>query len=680
MSSRVGSLVARSREPRSGSASRLVWLAHRLRAMSAEEVGFRIRRKLELRAELSGFRLARPPAASGRSGTPWLAPLPRRFEHGRYTDAADRILAGRFRIFALHDVQLGFPPRWNVDPLTGIEAPSVFGKSIDYRDRRLAGDAKSLWELNRHLELVTLAEAWHLCGDPRYAKGARALLESWIAECPYPLGLNWCVSLEPAVRLINWMFAWHLLGAEASILFRGPSGRSFRERWLRSVYQHCHFIAGYGSRHSSSNNHRLGEAVGLLVGALTWPLWEESAHWRETAYGELAHETLEQTFSDGVNREQAVWYHQSVAEMTLIAGLVARASGRDFAPQYWQRLGAMLDFLASLMDASGHVPAFGDADDGVLAGLVPRGEEQVFESLLGCGAVLLGRPALAAKAAGLDDKSRWLLGDAAEQRFAALASAGRREEPIRAYRDGGYFVLGERFGTPREVRIVADAGPLGYLSIAAHGHADALSFTLSAAGVPMLVDPGTYSYDPTGPWRRYFRGTSAHNTITVDGEDQSIYRGGFLWDRHASAHVEQFDLEGAVPTLVARHEGYARLKDPVHHRRTWRYAAAEGTLTVLDEIMCNSAHHLALHWHLAPQCRVIQQGPVIFVERQGVRLWLEGPAVLQPQVVIGREEPPLGWFSASFGVKEPAPTVVFSGVLSGNASLVSRLRVELDRE
>ncbi len=703
---------------------RLAWLAHRLRAMSPEEVGFRIGRKIQSSIERSGWGLARPGIARGECGRAWVEPLPRQFQPTRYTVAADRILEGRFHIFALSDAALGFPPRWNVDPKTSIEAPASFGKSLDYRDRRLAGDAKYLWELNRHLELVTLAQAWHLSREQRYARGAQALLESWFAQCPYPRGLNWCVSLEPAVRLVNWSFAWHLLGGEASILFAGEEGRGFRESWLTAVYQHCHFIAGHASRHSSANNHLLGEATGLLVGALTWPLWRESARWRDRAHAELAREALEQNFGDGVNREQATWYHHAVADMVLIAGLIARANGCDFEPPYWKRLEAMLDFLSSLMDVGGNVPAIGDADDGVLVRLAPRnaprdlprdavgdasrgapGEHhEVFRSLLATGGVLLQRPDLAARAAAFDDKTRWLLGDAAEARFAALIDTAlietaridtaladvaladaasspqehlRPRAPIRAFLEGGYFILGEAFGTHREIRIVADAGPLGFLSIAAHGHADALAFTLSAAGALLLIDPGTYSYDPTVPWRRYFRGTAAHNTITVDGLDQSLYRGGFLWHRHAETSVEQIDLGGEVQTLTARHDGYSRLPDPVQHSRTWRYAVGDSRLTVLDELLCAGAHHVALHWHFAPECRVSEQRGAILAERDGVRLTLHGPPSLAPRIVIGSEDPPLGWSSSEFDLKVPSPTVVFSGPISGTTCLTSQIDIEL---
>ncbi|MFI4884572.1 MAG: alginate lyase family protein [Steroidobacterales bacterium] len=666
--------------PRSGGQGRLQWMLRRLRAMSPRELGFRLRRKVQQDAERAGIGLARPAEPAGASGPAWVSPLPREFDARRYTRAADRILDGRFDVFALEDAPLGFPPRWNVDPKTGIEAPLEFGIGLDYRDAARVGDIKYLWEINRHLEVVTLAQAWHLTTDERYARGARVLIDSWLTDCPYPRGINWCASLEHAIRLVNWAFAWQLLGAERGSLFQGEEGRAFRRRWLDGIYRHCHFIARHFSRHSSANNHLLGEATGLFIASLTWPLWPESGRWLSQARAELAREALQQTFEDGVNKEQALWYHHSVADMLLIAGLFARANGCDFDSQYWGTLECMLDFLASIMDVKGGVPAIGDADQGVLVRLAAAPWPGVYRSLLATGAVLFERPEFRLKAGDLDDKTRWLLGDAAAARFEALEPVRARLPVRRSFPHGGYYILGDQFETAGEVRIVADAGTLGYLSIAAHGHADALAFTLSVGGTPFLVDSGTFAYHTEPVWRRYFRGTSAHNTVVVDGEDQSVFTGPFLWVQHADATVDQFVRSPGPQVLVAHHDGYRRLADPVTHRRTWRYEAASATLSVGDELLCCGEHTAEIFWHFAPECQLLQRNGQVVAERDGIRVELDAPENVSVALVSGRSpgqngEPPLGWVSSGFDLKAPATTVVFARRIRGDTRLEARLRI-----
>jgi hypothetical protein len=661
---------------------RLQWTLSRLRAMSAREVGFRLRRKVQGDAERAGIGLAHPSKPTGCGGRPWVLELPRGFDTQRYTSAADRILDGRFDVFALRDARLGFPPRWNVDPKTGVEAPLEFGLALNYRDAARVGDIKYLWEINRHLELVTLAQAWHLTGDERYARGARVLVDSWLDACPYPRGANWCASLEHAIRLVNWAFAWQLLGADDSPLFKGAEGRDFHRRWLESIYRHCHFIARHFSRHSSANNHLLGEATGLFIASLNWPLWRESARWRDRARAELTREALLQTFEDGVDKEQAVWYHHAVADMLLIAGLFARANGCGFDEQYWRALESMLDFLASIMDVSGGVPAIGDADQGVLTRLVPEGGD-VYRSLLASGAVLFGRAEFRLKAGELDDKTRWLLGDDAAARFEALDASQALLPVRRAFPRAGYYILGDEFETPGEVRIVADAGALGYLSIAAHGHADALAFTLTVGGRPFLVDAGTFAYHTERAWRRYFRGTSAHNTVRLDGEDQSLFAGPFLWLQHAEATVDEFMCSPGLQLLVAHHDGYRRLADPVQHRRSWRYDTKGATLVVEDELLCSGTHTAEIFWHFAPECQVACTDRLVTAERDGLRVELEAPESLAVTLARGRDpgqggergDGPLGWVSSGFDLKAPATTAVFAGQIRGDSRFQSRLRI-----
>src|SRR5215471_5047815 len=101
--------------------------------MSSREIAFRVGRAVRARAERWGLGLARAPPPAGPSGNAWLAPLPRHFDKQKYVAAADQILHGTFHVFAMEHASLGFPPKWNTDPRTGITAPLTFGKSLDYR-------------------------------------------------------------------------------------------------------------------------------------------------------------------------------------------------------------------------------------------------------------------------------------------------------------------------------------------------------------------------------------------------------------------------------------------------------------------------------------------------------------------------------------------------------------------
>ena len=562
--------------PEPGVAETMSWLAwrlNRLRCMSVAEIGHRVQRAVATQAER--WRLGRlaqvPPADLTPRSVAWIE-VPANIDPAPYLAAADRLVAGKFDVFALHDIDLGSPPHWNRDPKSGIEAPLSFGKSIDYRDQQRVGDIKYLWEPNRHMHLVTLAQAYALSGETRYFAVIRQHLENWFVSCPYGQGLNWSSSLEAGIRLINWSIAWQLLGGVDAPVFQEADALRFRQQWLHSVYQHAQFIRGYFSLHSSANNHLIGEASGLFIGALTWPHWPQAAEWQGTAQAILERESVLQNAADGVNREQSASYQQHVIDMLLLPLLAARANGADFSPAYASNIERMLEFLASIMDVDGNVPMIGDADDGMVARLVQGENKGRYRSSLATGALLFERSDFMFKAGALDDKTRWLLGAQGvpdSEAESSLPSGFLQQSlPVRqAFHEGGYYILGCDFESQDEVRLVADAGPLGYQRIAAHGHADALSFTLSIGGNEFLIDPGTYAYHTQGPWRQYFRGTSAHNTVRIDGQDQSQPGGNFMWLKKAVAGCSHWHSSEAEDVFEGWHDGYRRLADPVTHQR-----------------------------------------------------------------------------------------------------------------
>ena len=72
-----------------------------------------------------------------------------------------------------------------------------------------------------------------------------------------------------------------------------------------------------------------------------------------------------------MNREQASCYQQLVLDFLILSLLCGKAHGEWFSPDYESRVAAMLDYIASIMDAGGHVPQFGDSDDAQVTRLSP---------------------------------------------------------------------------------------------------------------------------------------------------------------------------------------------------------------------------------------------------------------------------------------------------------------------
>lgn len=642
--------------------------------MGPAEALFRVRRQGEAWVNRFGIGLANDPPLPSAPAQEYEPVLGRTFaDHESYIRHADRILEGKLRIFALDPADIGHPPEWNRDPLTGRVAPLAFGKTLNYRDAATVGDIKYLWEVNRHLQLVPLAQAYRITGNTRYLEGLRLQLTSWLKQCPYPRGVHWTSSLEVAIRLINWAIVWDLLDGWHGPLFQSDDGEALRRTWLRSIYQHAHFIRTHLSAYSSANNHLLGELSGLIVAGCAWPVWPELIRWRNEAISHFCREYLLQNAPDGSNREQAIWYQQFVMDFAVYPVVWMSAAGIEVSKGLLDRLEAGMCFLASLMNVGGSLPMMGDADDGLVATLCPPEDFDPFRSMLALGAVWFSRADLKTKAGHLDDRVRQLAGPDAESRWNELPHETFR--PQTSFPDAGVYIMGDRLEEQGEVRVITDAGPLGYLSLAAHGHADALSFTLALDGHPILIDPGTYAYHTHPFWRSYFRGTAAHNTIRVDGHDQAVQGGSFMWSKPMPVSCDEWVSDPGEDLLVATHRGYQRLDDPVTHTRQFRLAKGQGFLAIDDHLDCRSKHQIERFWHFAPECDVRQAGSRILIEREGSRVTLELSAPPdQLEILQGDEERPAGWQSPSFDVKMPAITVIEHAGTEGTRTLTAVLR------
>ncbi|MHA1279687.1 MAG: alginate lyase family protein [Candidatus Helarchaeota archaeon] len=590
-------------------------------------------------------------------------------ENKLYKTAADKLIMGIFNIFELDRINIGFPPPWNTDPKTNNEAPLIFSKTLNYQDKDLVGDIKYLWEINRHLDLVTIAQAWYLSEDEKYLDAIDKYINSWIDSCPYLLGPNWASGLEVAIRLINWSLTWQLIGGLNSRLFASENGEKTLNKWINSIYQHVQFINNNLSKYSSANNHLIGELTGLYIGTTTWPYFKKFKNINKKSKNQLINEAHNQTYSDGVNKEQSINYQKFVLEFLIISGIAGENTENEFPSQYWSLVEKMLGYLDSSIDKNGNYPMFGDSDDGLVFKLHPDQKGIDIWPLFALGAKLFQYNHYPHRKNVSHDYIQWFLSDSCINSHRKYQS--NKSKISRVFYDGGYYILGEKFGSTKEVKCIVDAGPLGYLSLAAHGHADALSIYLSINGHELLIDPGTYTYYSSEKWRRYFRGTSAHNTVRVDKTNQSTIIGTFMWSHKAKTQVEELKFSKRKDLFIGSHDGYMNLPDPVIHRRKIEVEKNHQIIKITDSLDCENKHFIEVFWHLSEKCQVE------FEDYQNVNINLKDMKFMLSiknsdfkfSKYYGQDDPPLGWVSRSFGTKQPTTTLVASGTIIGSTTL-----------
>jgi hypothetical protein len=246
----------------------------------------------------------------------------------------------------------------------------------------------------------------------------------------------------------------------------------------------------------------------------------------------------------------------------------------------------------------------------------------------------------------------------------SLVNAHQADRPAERpdhFRDAGLTILRSRDTGP-EIWCRADAGPHGFLSIAAHAHSDALSLEVRVDGVDILADPGTYCYHGEEEWRDYFRSTIAHNTVEVARTEQSTWGGPFLWLRGATGTVRRHDAN----SWDAEHDGYA----PVTHRRT--AVLDHGVLRVEDHLDAEADVRIA--WHLGPEVSVELDGPTGRLEWSTGSAVIDLPPGLSWTAHRGSDSPLLGWYSPRFGHKVLSTTLIGEGALAPGSPAISTFR------
>ncbi|MBN1354416.1 MAG: alginate lyase family protein [Candidatus Omnitrophica bacterium] len=652
------------------------WLINRFSTMSVPEMGYRAKEAVKVAigrraAKNGGLNYSMPPVSGRRSG--WhLDPGVKKSILSPPDGTAlwnqvyaKAFLEHKFNFFSLKGDSVGDTINWHSDYKNNKTAPLKYSPDIDYRDFTKVGDIKYIWEINRHQHLIELAKAYYLTGDTEYKDEVKKQITGWICANPYVRGVNWRSSLELAIRLISWSWVWTFLGAGED---------EFKTLWLKSIYKHCVFISRHFSRYSSANNHLIGEAAGLFIAGATWPFDGDSKRWMKKCFNILMGEADRQTYADGVNKEQAVSYHQFVLDFFMLAGILGRQKSIDFPASYWDRLEAMMEFIASIMDRSGNVPQIGDSDDGMAVILSYSKSFNPYQSLLATGAVLLKREDFAAKAGKFDEKSLWLLGSEGREKFDAMVKNARTGFCKKTFKESGYYVLGLNDGEKDEIKAVFDCGALGYLSIAAHGHSDALSFTLSVGGEEFLIDSGTYAYHTHRAWRGYFRGTSAHNTVRIDKEDQSVQGGEFMWVKKAEARLERWESDKMHDCVEASHNGYMRLEDPTAHSREICFDKETGIFLIKDKIKARRTHLIEQFFHFSTGCSVKDIDKNTWeVKNNGRTIYLETDRRFNSRLVCGSENPMLGWESKKLDTKHRTNTLVNSYRQHGNAEFITTI-------
>lgn len=523
---------------------------------------------------------------------------------------------------------------WHKAPDTKNVWPKKFFGALNYREGNPYGDVRVAWEPSRLQQLVALA----LLAERRPEMGNQAviLLEqqflSWIDDNPPLAGIHYVSAMECALRIV--------VVCHALDMVRNKLNEPERV-WpalLRMVDSHVRLIEKRLSLYSSVGNHTMAECAGLIYAGMLFPELDGAERWKKLGLSIMEGEMNHQILRDGGGAEQAFWYQLSVLDLCGLVLELLKHHKAKISAHFETAIIRGRKFLCAFSDTPDHLPRIGDSDSAF-----------AFSPHL---------------------RLTWSEAESADN--------------VVSFTDVGYTLI--RRCNSEELRLLFDHGPLGMAPSHAHGHADALSITLSVDGRDLLIDPGTYAYTAAPEWRAYFRGSRAHNTVTVDGRDQARQETAFLWSKPYCANLVKSEamVDGGI-RLLARHDGYRDVG--VMHWRGVVYHP-NGSIFVWDYLDGDGVHDLELNWHLGiepiekkevadlsdlplPFCMKIQGGTIDFYR--------------------GEIQPICGWKSSVYGSKEPITTVQsryvgalphefvtqigFNGDLGGDISLEDDLSI-----
>lgn len=486
------------------------WLYKRLKAMKPREVKWRIKQKWDERLEYKKYYTLHIPVTE--------VPLEKQLVNLHIGieklsinwDNKEWTTFKSLDLFGVFDYQF-YRNRWNAGFQTEREWPEEpFSPTINISQRVDIGDIRTNWELNRHYQLAALAKSYYCTKDQKYKSELKELFSDWNKHNLYFHGVEWTSAMELAIRVNSWVYTHAFLkkaGCKETII----------EELEHGILVMTEYIIGHRARFSSANNHLIVEMYAVaLVGILT-----DYAPWKDEALKILTEELPRQNYADGVNKEMSLHYQSFVMEAYGLLWLLMVKNHIE-VPTVWKSyLTAMTEFVADSTDDFGKTMEFGDSDEGKILDLNGEVENhyQYVLNLMGC---LLDRRYTDT---AWHENLEWIVPE-------KLRTEKERYTPglVCSRKQGGYTFLRSE---DRRVLIGIDHADLGYGSIAAHGHADALSFQLFIDGQPVFVDSGTYNYHFTPEDRNYFRSTAAHNTVMVDGQEQSEMLGPFIWGKRA---------------------------------------------------------------------------------------------------------------------------------------------------
>jgi hypothetical protein len=589
-----------------------------------------------------------------------LAFIKKHLDYYELISEADNILDGKLELLG-RDIRLNENEDWNTDPINGFHWPKVFYASVRKDNNTKQHDIKYVWEINRHQYLIILAKAYWITGNEKYAEKVFDLIQDWISKNPYNSGVNWTSSLELAVRSISWIWAYFFCHSSKYIT------QKVHTMFAKSIYEHGLYIKKHLSYYSSPYNHLIGEASALHIIGSLFSQFKEAEEWENLGWKILESKVTMQFHDDGMSVEQATFYHHFTLGFYVQSFLLRKLNKKAISKKILSRLEKAFEISMYLTKPDGNIPMIGDVDNARSVYFSSR-HSWNFSGLLGIGAALFNRSDFKKQSKGISEEMLWLCDDKMIEKFLNMEET-EPEEASKPFFKSGYFICRDSWEDDShylgfDCGEIADGLNDKSIPSAAHGHADALSFELSAYGKSFIVDGGFYTYFGDLEWHKHFRQEEAHNTIRIGHYRQAEYCGRLTWKCVKQPELLKWDYNPHycfVTGKIDYEDGIYCEREALYLRKSfWLF---NDYVFVRDKDMEVKSY---LHFDPGTDLIIDKKNNMIIAKTGNVGILLHYFADSRVTASRGGSMPADGWVAKGYGIKKPAWQLQFSWTATKN--------------
>ena len=532
---------------------------------------------------------------------------------------ANRILSGEAQWFHGNWYAFSGTNRWIQNPVTGYQYSNTthWSKISSYIPGE---DIKYVWDPARFEYLFPILHHDVSSNEDHGAYIFDAIL-SFIEHARIQEGPHYVSCQEMAIRLMHWCVFLQFYRDSQSLT------EPIFNTICTSILTQTDHIARHlsYSRMLVRNNHVLSEAAALFTVGTLFPSYVSAASWRKNGWRIFEAEIIYQFESDGSYLQHAHNYHRMANRLITWMIACGEYQKQQFKPETINRIQQSIYFLsAAIVDEAGAVPMYGNNDGSNILPFTPADYADYRPSLNSLSVAVQNTNLFA----GCEDDFSWF-------GLTATSTSTHTLKPgIELFKQGGYYYM-------RHQRTITFTRCHAYIKRPAH--ADNLHTDITYNGINLMRDAGVYQYNTDEDLLKYFQGTAGHNTLSVDGMDQMLKGGRFIWyywtkggeaDMQEDADTMRFT--GTIKAFRQSGKWITHTREIVFYKQAFKWI-------ITDSVSGQQALPITQHWHPHPQ----------FYELATIAAQDATGNAIQP------ENKP-GHFAARYGVLEAVTDIVFT--------------------